>query len=70
MPRIIKDYKSRRRTPINIAPSHSMDEAKMSGKAAGGSHQSNREQIIAHEKAMNDRNKRKGVPNSKLGKQR
>ena len=69
MARIEKDYKNRRCTPVNIAPSAVVDEAKMSGKAAGtGAQQSNREHMIGHQKAVADRSKRSNVPNAKLRK--
>jgi hypothetical protein len=66
--KIKKDYKNRHRTPVNIANSTEADNAKMAGKTGTGAQQSNREQMIAHEKAVFDRSKRNIVPNAKLNK--
>ena len=64
MARIQKDYSKRgQRTAVNIAPSVQADEAKMGTGNGSGPH---RESMIAHEKAVLDRNKRKQVPNQKL----
>lgn len=71
MPRIKKDYKNRHRTPINVHNSQAVDDAKMSGKAAGsGGQQSNNEHIITHTKAYQDRAHRNQVPNASLNKKR
>ncbi len=67
MPRIQKDYNSRRRTPSqNNAPNLAADEAKMSGNSGTGAQQSNKEGMIAHQKAVHDRTQRRQVPNQKL----
>lgn len=67
MPRIMKDYKARTRTPVvTSGPTSPSDEARMSGNSGSGSTQSNKESMIQHEKAVHDRAKRKQVPNQKL----
>ncbi len=67
MPRIVKDYKNRRRTPVTSGPGVIIEEAKMSGKSGNGALQSNKENMIAHDKAYVDRNNRRPT-NPKLRK--
>jgi hypothetical protein len=68
MPRIIKDYKNRRRTPINIAHSEPNDQSKMSGNTGSATNAGHSEGMIAHEKGVKDRTSRKILPNAKLGR--
>ena len=69
MPRIVKDYSKRRRTPNqSIAPSEPADRAKMSGTAGSATNPSHSEGMIAHDTAVRTRASRTIAPNSRLGK--
>jgi hypothetical protein len=68
MPRIVKDYTARRRTPVNnnAGNNEAAVANKMSGNAGSATSVGHKEGMITHDTAVRTRASRQNVPNNKL----